>query len=231
MANDSLMMYTTVGRKIIMALTGLFLISFLLVHLGGNLFLFQNDEGRAFNEYTLMMTTNPLIRVAEIVLVLGFLIHIILSVKITSKNTSSRPEGYAVSKVNETASIYSRNMGITGSIILIFLILHLKTFWFEYKFGVVPMVTYEDGVTLKNMFVIVQEAFSQLWYVVLYVVAMILLGGHLNHGFQSAFRSLGLNNKQWAPNVTRLGSGLAIAIALGFSSMPIIMYLKSIEIL
>jgi succinate dehydrogenase / fumarate reductase, cytochrome b subunit len=231
MANDSLMMYTTVGRKIIMAITGLFLISFLVVHLAGNFLLFQNDQGRAFNEYTVMMTTNPLIRIAEIVLVLGFLIHIILSVKLTSKNTSSRPIGYAVNKVNETASIYSRNMGITGSIILIFLILHLKTFWFEYKFGAVPAVTYGDGIVMKNMFAAVEEAFSQWWYVLLYLVSMVLLGGHLNHGFQSAFRSVGLNNKRWAPNITRFGTGVAVVIALGFSSMPIIFYLRSIGVI
>jgi succinate dehydrogenase / fumarate reductase, cytochrome b subunit len=214
-----------------MAITGLFLISFLVVHLAGNFLLFQNDQGRAFNEYTVMMTTNPLIRIAEIVLVLGFLIHIILSVKITSKNTSSRPVGYAVNKVNETASIYSRNMGITGSIILIFLILHLKTFWFEYKFGAVPAVTYEDGIVMKNMFAAVEEAFSQWWYVLLYLVSMVLLGGHLNHGFQSAFRSVGLNNKRWAPNITRFGTGVAVVIALGFSSMPIIFYLRSIGVI
>jgi succinate dehydrogenase / fumarate reductase, cytochrome b subunit len=230
MANNALVLNTTVGRKILMALTGLFLAVFLVTHLSGNLLLFKNDAGRAFNEYTLFMTTNMFIRVVEIVLVFGFLAHIALSIKLTMKNRAARPVGYAVSKVNETASIYSRNMGVTGSIILIFLILHLRTFWYAYKFGSIPTVMY-DGVELKNMFHVVEAAFADPMYVILYVVAMALLGGHLMHGVQSALRSLGLNNKSWAPAITRFGNAFAIVIALGFAMMPIIFYLKSIDVL
>jgi succinate dehydrogenase / fumarate reductase, cytochrome b subunit len=232
MANDSLIFNTTVGRKILMALTGLFLAVFLVTHLSGNLLLFNDDAGRAFNEYTVFMTTNMFIRIVEIVLVVGFLAHIALSIKLTSKNKSSRPVGYAVNKVNETASIYSRNMGITGSIILIFLILHLKTFWFTYKFDTdIPVAVYEDGTQIKDMFIVVQAAFSELWYVIIYVISMALLGGHLNHGVQSAMRSLGLSNKSWAPSITRFGTAFSIAIAVGFALMPIIFYLRSIGLL
>jgi succinate dehydrogenase / fumarate reductase, cytochrome b subunit len=228
MANDSLLLNSTVGRKILMGLTGLFLAVFLVTHLSGNLLLFSDDGGRAFNEYTLFMTTNMFIRIVEIVLVVGFVVHIWLAVKLTSKNNASRPQGYAVNKVNETASIYSRNMGVTGSIILIFLILHLRTFWFTFHYGEIPVASYPDGAQLKDMFYVVQAAFSELWYVVLYVISMILLGGHLIHGVQSALRSLGLNNKSWAPALTRFSMAFAIAISLGFASMPVIFYLRSI---
>ncbi|MDQ3190340.1 MAG: succinate dehydrogenase cytochrome b subunit [Bacteroidota bacterium] len=207
-----------------MGLTGLFLCLFLIVHLSGNLLLFSDDAGRGFNEYTLFMTTNILIRGAEIGLVAGFLAHIILAIMTTRKNQKARPIKYEVSRVNETASIYSRNMGVTGSIILIFLILHLKTFWFTYQYGEIPVQTYEDGVQLKNMYLVVQEAFSQWWYSGIYVIAMILLGAHLNHGFQSAFRSLGLNNKSYAPVLTIIGSAFAITITIGFASFPILFF-------
>jgi succinate dehydrogenase / fumarate reductase, cytochrome b subunit len=228
MANNSLVLNTTVGRKILMALTGLFLAVFLVTHLSGNLLIFNDDQGRAFNEYTLFMTTNIFIRIVEIVLVVGFLAHIFLSIRITRKNNAARPIGYAVNKVNETASIYSRNMGITGSIILIFLILHLRTFWFTYHYGAIPKVVYEDGIPLKDMFYVVQMTFADPLYSVLYVLAMILLAGHLMHGVQSALRSLGLNNKSWAPAITRFGNAFAIAISLGFAIMPIIFYFRSL---
>lgn len=224
MSNNSLIFNTSVGKKILMGLTGLFLCVFLIVHLSGNLLLFNDDGGRSFNEYTLFMTTNFLIRGLEIGLVVGFAVHIFLALKLTRKNFESRPVKYEVNKVEETASVYSRNMGITGSIILIFLILHLKTFWFTYKFGEIPVVVYEDGTQLKDMFAVVQAAFSQWWYSSIYVVAMILLGGHLNHGFQSAFRSLGITNKSYAPMLTILGSAFAIAMAVGFAAFPVLFF-------
>jgi succinate dehydrogenase / fumarate reductase, cytochrome b subunit len=220
----SLMFDTTVGRKILMGITGLFLCVFLVTHLSGNLLLFKNDGGRAFNEYTVFMTSNIFIRMVEIVLVVGFAVHIWLAVRLTKKNYASRPVKYEVSKVNETANIYSRNMGVTGSIILIFLILHLRTFWFTYQYGDIPMVPYEDGTVLKDMFFVVKSAFSEAWYSVLYVIAMILLGGHLIHGFQSAFRSLGLNNKSYAPVMTNISIGFAAVITIGFALMPILFY-------
>lgn len=231
MANKSLIMNTTVGRKILMGITGLFLAVFLVTHLSGNLQLFKSDDGQAFNEYTLFMTTNPLVRMLEIGLVLGFLAHIGLSIKLTSKNNSSRPVGYEVNKVSETASIYSRNMGITGSIILIFLILHLRTFWFEFHYGEIPTAVYPDGSELRDMYYVVQTTFADPVYSSIYVVAMILLAGHLVHGVQSAFRSLGLNNKGWAPAITRMGNAFAIAISLGFALMPIYFYFKGIGVL
>jgi succinate dehydrogenase / fumarate reductase, cytochrome b subunit len=226
MANGPSFIETTVGRKIIMGLTGLFLCSFLVIHLAGNMSLLLNDGGRAFNEYTLFMTSNWMIRSVEILLVAGFAAHIWLALKLTRKNIGARPVKYSVSGVNETASIYSRNMGITGTIILIFLILHLKTFWYTYKFGDIPLATYDDGVILKDMYIVVKVVFQEWWYSLIYVVSMVLLAGHLNHGFQSAFRSLGLNNKSYAPSITMVGTAFAIVMAVGFALFPILFFFK-----
>lgn len=203
-----------------MSLTGLFLCSFLVIHLSGNIALFASDGGQSFNEYTKFMTSSMLIRIMEIVLVLGFLIHIVLAVKMTSKNRASRPEGYAVYKLNETSTWYSRNMGITGTVILVFLILHLKRFWFEYKFGAIGT----DQWGNKDMYTVVATAFDQWWYSLIYVVSMVLLGAHLNHGFQSAFRSLGLSNKKYAPTLSKIGTAFAVIMALGFITFPVVFY-------
>ena len=223
MGTSSSLFSLTVGRKILMGLTGLFLVSFLFVHLAGNFALYSNDGGEAFNLYSRFMSTNVIIRIFEIVLVAGFLGHIYLSVILTRRNKAARPIGYQVNNVQQTSSIYSRNMGITGTIILVFLIIHLKTFWYEYKFGEVEMANY-DGVELKDMYLMVKVAFQEWWYSALYVVAMILLGAHLNHGFQSAFKSLGLSNKKYGPAISTIGTALAIVFAAGFASFPILFY-------
>lgn len=220
MANSSQFFSTTVGRKIAMGITGLFLCSFLVIHLAGNLALFAHDGGQAFNEYTKFMSSNMLIRIMEIVLLLGFVIHIALAVKLTKTNSDARPVKYAVNNPEKNSSFYSRNMGITGSIILLFLIIHLQSFWFKYKFGGPAL----DAWGNKDMYSIVLLAFNETWYSVLYMVSMVLLGAHLVHGFQSAFRSIGLNNKKYAPLIYNIGVGFAVIMTIGFIAFPIIFY-------
>lgn len=220
MTNKSHFFNTTVGRKIAMGITGLFLCSFLVIHLAGNLALFAHDGGQAFNEYTKFMTSNMLIRIMEIVLVLGFIIHIVLAVMVTKKNSDARPIKYAANQPEKNSSFYSRNMGVTGSIILLFLIIHLQSFWFMYKFGDPAL----DAWGNKDMYTIVILAFNETWYSLLYMVSMLLLGAHLVHGFQSAFRSIGLNNKKYAPIINKIGVGFAVIMTIGFIAFPIIFY-------
>lgn len=208
-----------------MAITGLFLISFLLVHFAGNVALYFNDGGLAFNEYTLFMSTNPVIRVMELVLVAGFLFHIVDAVALTKSNNDARPIKYAQFNPQKNSDWFSRNMGVTGSIVLIFLIVHLKSFWFEYKFNAVPSVTLENGQEIKDMYAIVVAAFSQWWYAALYVVAMALLSFHLNHGFYSALQSLGLSNRDLLEKYKKAGTALAVLVFIGFSSFPIYFFL------
>ena len=127
-----------------MALTGLFLVSFLFVHLSGNFLLLNDDAGEKFNAYSRFMSTAGIIRVLEIVLLLGFLIHMYTALVLTRKNQSRRPIGYAASNKTPGVTWFSKNMGLTGSVILVFLIIHLKQFWYEYHNGVVPQVYYTE---------------------------------------------------------------------------------------
>ena len=212
---------SSLGKKYLMAITGLFLCSFLIIHFLGNIALFTNPV--QFNEYTRFMSSNPIIRVMEIVLVLGFLTHIIDAIILTRANKKAQPVKYAMNK--NKSSWYSRNMGLTGSVILVFLILHLQSFWYEYKFGEVLMTVYSNGDTIKDMFTIVKTAFSEWWYSAIYVLAIILLGSHLNHGFQSAFQSVGLRHKKYTPTIKMLGTGFSISITIGFISFPIYFFI------
>lgn len=211
---------SSLGKKYLMAITGLFLCSFLVIHLLGNITLFTNP--RQFNEYTVFMSSNPIIRIMEIILVLGFLIHIIDAIMLTRANKKAQPVKYAMDK--KQSSWYSRNMGLTGSVIFVFLILHLQSFWYEYKFGDVATITY-DQIEIKDMSLIVKTAFKEWWYSGIYVFAVTLLGIHLNHGFQSAFQSVGLRHKKYTPTIKMLGTAFSILITLGFISFPIYFFI------
>jgi len=221
MSNSAGLFSSSLGRKYLMAITGLFLCSFLLIHLIGNVTLFTDPV--QFNEYTRFMSSNPLIRIMEIVLVIGFLTHIIDAVMLTKANKAAQPVKYAMDKKKSTW--YSRNMGLTGSIILVFLIIHLQSFWYGYKFGVIEMTFDSSGTPIKDMYTMVLAAFSQWWYAAIYVVGMLLLGTHLNHGFQSAFQSMGLRHKKYTPTIQKVGTAFALAMTLGFISFPIYFYI------
>ena len=200
---------SNIGRKLIMALTGLFLVSFLVVHLSGNLLLLRPDSGEAFNIYSHFMTTNPVIRVLEIGLLLGFVLHIYTSVVLTQHNKKARPTGYSAGNNSPGVAWYSKNMGITGSIILVFLIIHLKQFYWEFHNGAVRTVYYTsmsneslekatkqmvvvdkanvaalapEIEVLKDMAIISNNAFENIFYVIGYVLAFGLLAMHLRHG-------------------------------------------------
>lgn len=216
---------STLGKKLLMALTGLFLILFLVVHLAGNLQLIFPDEGKSFNIYAETMATNPLIRVVSI-LNFGFiLLHAVYAVILTRHNKKSRPISYAVSKASENSTWSSRSMGILGTLIFIFLLVHLRGFWYELKFGEVPMVTY-DGVSYKDSFAIVSAAYQNILYVIFYVVSMGVLAFHLSHGFASAFQTLGINHTKYTPFIKKLGLAFAIIVPALFALIPIVMFIQ-----
>tara|TARA_B100000214_G_scaffold167116_1_gene120010 strand:+ start:190 stop:864 length:675 start_codon:yes stop_codon:yes gene_type:complete len=212
---------SSLGKKYLMALTGLFLCSFLVIHFLGNITLYTDPV--QFNEYTRFMSSNPIIRVMEIVLVAGFLTHIIDAIMLTRANKKAQPVKYAMDK--KQSSWYSRNMGLTGSVILAFLVLHLQSFWYGYKFGSPAYATDSAGLPIKDMYTMVVEAFGEFWYSGIYVVAVTLLGIHLNHGFQSAFQSVGLRHKKYTPTIKMLGTAFSILITLGFVSFPIYFFI------
>lgn len=211
---------SSLGKKVVMACTGLFLVLFLFEHLYGNLMLYAHDGGAAFNEYSHSMSHNLLIRIVEILLFVSIIIHVVQAIYLTKQNSDARPVKYAMFKAGETSSWFSRNMGITGSVIFVFLVIHLRTFFFPYRVG--------NGI--DDIAMSVQDAFSSAWYAGFYFIAMLILGFHINHGFQSAFRSLGLNNKKYAPVLKIASAGIAVLFFLGFASFPILFYFKIVTL-
>lgn len=211
-----------------MSTTGLFLILFLTGHLLGNMQLFREDGGRAFNEYAKFMTTTPPIKILSYFTYISIIVHTIYSIVLTIHNRRARPIRYAALSSSENSVWTSRNMGILGTLVFIFLVIHLRSFWYEMHYGSIPTVEYEGGGQIKNLYLIVVEAFSQLWYVILYVVCMIALAFHLSHGFQSALQTLGFNHPKYTPFIKKVGMAFAIIVPTLFALQPIYIYLKNL---
>ncbi len=218
---------SSIGQKVIMSLTGLFLIVFLVVHLAGNLQLLIDDGGRQFNLYAKFMTTNPLIKTISYLLYFFILLHAIQGWALWRKNRLARgAQRYAVHKVravNTHPRIASR-MGWIGTVVFIFLLIHLYQFWFQMKIGALPMVDY-DGVLAANLYLPVEKAYTDLGFVLFYVVSMGVVGAHLWHGFQSAFQTLGLNHRKYTPLIQALGKLYSVLVPLGFAIIPVFFYL------
>jgi len=223
MSAVSFLLNSSIGKKIIMGLTGLFLITFLIVHCGINSLIFMNDGGILFNEGAEFMGTNILIRTMEIVLFLGLLLHIFQGMYLVFENRKARPVSYAVMNGNSSSKWYSRSMGLLGTLLLIFLIIHLRHFWY------VSRLTNEITGGSSTLFDEMKEVFANLWIVVVYVLGMVSLSYHLLHGFQSAFQTMGWNHKKYTPMVKIIGFWFSIIIPLIFSMMPIAMYLGWIQ--
>lgn len=210
---------SSIGKKVVMGITGLFLISFLVVHVSINACIFAMDEGVTFNAAAHFMATNPVIRIMEIVLFTGLITHIFQALLLTLENKKARPIGYAKIDGAANSSWYSRSMGILGSLLLIFLVVHLAHFWVDTKVAV-----FSGKADEHNTFLEMKKVFSHWWIVLLYTVGVISLLYHLLHGFQSAFQTLGLNHKKYTPSIKRIGIWFSIIICLLFASMPIVMY-------
>jgi succinate dehydrogenase / fumarate reductase cytochrome b subunit len=211
---------SSLGKKLIMSITGLFLMMFLLVHLTVNLMLLVGD-GQSFNYAANFMATNPVIKIVEPILAIGFIIHIIYASLITLVNRRKRPIGYIESSSNGVTSWASRNMYILGGTILVFLVIHIANFFWKIKFGEVEQITYGTA-TMENAYSLVSGLFiSYWWYDLIYIMGALLLGFHLSHGFWSAFQTLGWNNKVWIERLEVVAYIYAIVIALGFAIIPL----------
>jgi succinate dehydrogenase / fumarate reductase, cytochrome b subunit len=223
------MVSSSLGRKFVMAVTGLFLISFLVVHLSGNLLLFKEDGGAAFNAYAHFMGTNWVVRVLEIVLFAGIIFHFAEGVSLVFRNRAARPKRYDLKGANG-ASWSSRWMGALGGIVTVFLVIHLADFFFKSRLATPgPGVIEVDAEGTRNLYAVVRESFSVSWYSGIYVVCMVGLAFHLLHGFRSAFQTLGLSHRGYALQVRRLGAAFSILVPLAFASMPIYFYLISLN--
>lgn len=218
---------SAVGKKLVMGLTGLFLISFLVVHAGINACIWANDGGVMFNKAAHFMGGTVVIRIMEVGLFLGIFLHIIQGYMLTASNQSKRKIGYAVPMGNQGSKWYSRSMGLLGTILLLFFILHWWHFWVPARFiGHEELTEIEiNGVHMHNMYNLMQYTFQELWVVIAYVFACFSLFWHLLHGFQSAFRTIGLSNNKYVALVQTLGIGYSVIISLAFAMMPVSMYL------
>ncbi|MHB8403549.1 MAG: succinate dehydrogenase cytochrome b subunit, partial [Bacteroidia bacterium] len=212
---------SSIGKKLVMGITGLFLIIFLVVHVGCNSCIFINDGGKLFNAVAGFMAHNILIRIMEVVLFAGIFLHMIQALLLTLKNNKARPVKYAVTE-GSNSKWYSRSMGILGSLLLIFFVVHWANFWIPTK---VAVFTGQPEDTFAHM----KEVFSKEYFIAIYLVGVISLCYHLLHGFPSAFQTLGLNHKKYTPIIKAVGTIYAIIVCLLFAAMPITMYLGIIK--
>lgn len=208
---------TVVGRKILTALTGLFLISFLIVHLIGNLQLFKNDGGLAFNSYAVFMTTNPLIKTVSYLLYASIVAHAAVALGLAIKNRKARgTERYKVSNASANSSWASRSMALLGILVLAFLLMHLKDFWLNYKFGLIDFNLDSNGN--RDLYALVKTQFESVFSLVTYTVGLIALAFHLVHGFQSAFTTFGIQPSEGFKKFT---AAFSVLLVIGFAAMPI----------
>ncbi|MGM0377639.1 MAG: succinate dehydrogenase cytochrome b subunit [Bacteroidota bacterium] len=223
---------SSIGKKLLMGLSGLFLILFLVVHLTVNSFLLIPDGGDMFNAAAHFMATTPAIRVIEPLLALGFLIHILYGVKLTLENRKALgPARYASGKKTTGVPWASQNMLVLGITVGAFLVLHIAQFWVKMKLTGDPLLAHTTvdiaGVDteVENAYALVNHTFSYLWVVVVYVIGAIGLAIHLSHGFWSAFQTLGLSNTLWRKRLSILGSIFAWVMGIGFSLIAILQHL------
>jgi len=217
--SSSFLQFSSITKKIWMALLGLFLMVFLVVHLGINLCLLRNDGGQWFREAAHFMGANYIVKVFEVILFAGFIFHIILGGILQVKNWMSRPVQYKISN-RSTTPFLSKYMIYTGGIILIFLIIHMMNFYFI-KLGWVQSQIPFLANGEPDFYETVRWLFIQPFYSILYIILMVVLAFHLNHAFDAAFQSLGLENKTYTPCIKWFGTIYSIVIPLGFIIIPL----------
>lgn len=247
-----------VVKKYWMAFTGLFLCLFLTGHLAGNLQLFlTNYDGQLqFNEYAVFMTTNPAVKLLSYLTYFSIIFHAVDGLVISMANRKARPQAYAYNKPEKNSMWSSRNMGVLGTIILVYIVVHMQNFWYTYKFGTTPYMKGENGIdpllkdgsivrggsiengqvfldgnnmgeAMLDLYTVVIEYFQQPILVGFYVLAMIALGFHLSHGFQSGFQSFGLRSGKYTSLIEKTGYGFAIIVPALFAIIPIYLYLSA----
>ena len=198
-----------------MSLTGFFLFSFLIVHLYINLFLFKQDHGATFDVYAEFMATYPLLRPVEIVLFAGFLLHAFVGVWLWITNRAVRPQRYKVNRASDSSTVTSRIAFWTGMFVAAFLVIHINTFFVKSRF-------FPDG---RTMYEIVAQAFKSPLYVVFYLIALVFLGYHIKHGFQSALQTLGLNENRYQRLISIIGLLFWLIVPACFAAMPVYFFL------
>ncbi|MFH2143728.1 MAG: succinate dehydrogenase cytochrome b subunit [Bacteroidota bacterium] len=213
---------SSIGKKLIMSLSGLFLVTFLLIHLTLNMTLFWGAE--TYNAAAGFMGSNVIMKILEPVLGIGFLIHILYSLILYFKNLKARPVKYAVFNQKDASSWSSRNMLLLGIAVASFLVVHLINYFYKVKFT--DLI--DSGETTEYDLVINLFTLQYWYFVAIYLIGIIALGLHLNHSFQSAFQTMGINNKYWARRWKIIGSIYSLIVTVGFCVIPLYFLLNEL---
>lgn len=215
-----------------MSITGLSLILFLIVHVTVNACMWAivfvpDDNGEVFNKAAHWLGQSLVPRVLEIGLFLFIIIHIVQGYVLEVKNRTKRNIGYDVKMGTRGSAWYRKSMGLLGTLIFLFLVVHIADFWVPSRFGGLGEVEYADtpGKYYHELYGKMIEVFQNIWVVILYIVGCISLAWHLVHGFQSAFRTLGVSNKKYLSLLNVTGIGFSIVVCLAFAMMPVSVYL------
>ncbi|MEN8228018.1 MAG: succinate dehydrogenase cytochrome b subunit [Bacteroidota bacterium] len=215
---------SSIGKKLLMSLAGLFLITFLLVHMGLNLLVIIFDDPMVYNKAAHFMSSNILIKIFEIFLFGGLLLHVIYALILQVQNWIARPRRYNKANYSNT-SFFSKFMIHTAAIILVFLVIHFVDFYFKAKFGHATEI-HVDGVAYHDFASEIVDKFKLMPFVVFYIAAFIFLGFHLIHGFQSAFKTLGLDHKKYTPVIQVLAIIYTTVVVAGYSIIPVVVYFQ-----
>ena len=214
-------------RKSIIALTGLFLCVFLVVHLSANciLLLPEHIARELYNSYSTTLRENPLIKLVAYVLYLSIIFHVLYAAIVTYRNKKAKPQKYVMNRATENSTWTSQNMGLIGVLVLIFMVVHLANFWARIKLGIGEGVG-TDNTGHVDVYEVTYSLFQNVYYVVFYSVLMIPLALHLNHGLKSAFKTLGFYHKKGLRIIARVSLFYAAVISIGFGVIPLIVFLK-----
>ena len=217
---------STIFRKTLAGLSGLFLVLFLLGHLLGNLQLFipGEDGQKQFNEYALFMTTNPAVKILSVLTYSSIILHTILTIFLVLQSSNARDVKYLQSSGNANSTWGSKNMAVLGTLILVFIVIHMKSFWYEMHFGVIGL----DPWGNKDLHTVTVTAFNELWYVLFYVLSMVVLAIHLKHGVESVFQTLGIKTRRYVSLIHKAAYGFALIVPAAFASIPIYLYVTQL---
>ena len=220
---------SSIGRKLTMSLTGLFLILFLVVHLLGNLQLLVNDGGESFNKYANFLTHFPPVEIIAYGLYAFIILHAVQGLLIWSANRKAKGTTYVAKTASPHTTWSSKQMALLGTLILAFLFIHMGDFWAKVKLHQLDLKTYasyNNGVGIDDLYARVSAAFHNPLIVIIYVIGQIVLAFHLWHGFQSAFQTLGINHPKYTPFIHGLGKFYSIVVPGLFALSPIWMFLN-----
>ena len=217
---------STIFRKTLAGLSGFFLVLFLLGHLLGNLQLFipGEDGQKQFNEYALFMTTNPAVKILSVLTYSSIILHTILTLFLVFQSSNARDVKYLQSSGNANSTWGSKNMAVLGTLILVFIVIHMKSFWYEMHFGVIGL----DPWGNKDLHTVTVTAFNKLWYVLFYVLSMVVLAFHLKHGVESVFQTLGIKTRRYVSLIHKAAYGFALIVPAAFASIPIYLYVTQL---